>query len=80
MAQDAKCGLPEVHLGLLPGAGGTQMLPRVCGAETAISLMTTGRPVGAVEALKIGLVDELSDQPGGGTAFNRATTDPGISR
>ena len=59
----AKCGLPEVHLGILPGAGGTQRLPRIVGCEEAIKLMTSGRPVGAAAAAKLGLVDEVVGDP-----------------
>ena len=55
----AKCGLPEVHLGLLPGAGGTQRLPRIVGAAKALELVTSGAHVGAAECLAIGLVDQL---------------------
>ncbi len=55
----AKVGLPEVHLGLLPGAGGTQRLPRLTGPEKALELVTSGRHVGAKEALESGIVDEL---------------------
>lgn len=55
----AKLGLPEVQLGLLPGAGGTQRTPRLIGAEAALSLMLSGRHVGAAEALKLGLVDRV---------------------
>ncbi len=58
---DAKLGLPEVNLGLLPGAGGTQRLPRLVGVEKAIEMVATGKPVSAGEALDIGLVDELVD-------------------
>ncbi|KQW71074.1 3-hydroxyacyl-CoA dehydrogenase [Phenylobacterium sp. Root77] len=58
----AKLGLPEVALGLLPGAGGTQRLPRVVGPERALEMMTSGRHVGAKEALAGGLVDELVDE------------------
>ena len=46
----ARVGLPEVHLGLLPGATGTQRLPRLAGARKALDMMTTGRQVGAAEA------------------------------
>ena len=53
----AKFGLPEVHLGLLPGAGGTQRLPRVVGVEKALSMVTSGAPIGAAEALHTGLID-----------------------
>ena len=55
----ARMGLPEVNLGLLPGAGGTQRLPRLIGAEQALRLMLTGRPVPAAEALALGLLDRV---------------------
>ena len=58
-AASAKCGLPEVKLGLLPGAGGTQRLPRLVGPEIALDLVTSGRHVGAEEALKMGVFDEV---------------------
>ena len=58
----AKCGLPEVNLGLLPGAGGTQRLPRIAGPQRALEMMTTGRHVGAEECLAMGLVDELAGE------------------
>ena len=58
-AASAKCGLPEVKLGLLPGAGGTQRLPRLVGPEIALDLVTSGRHVGAKEALKMGVFDEV---------------------
>ena len=56
LADDASVGLPEVGLGLLPGAGGTQRLPRLIGIEKAAPLVLTGRSVNAAEALKLGLV------------------------
>lgn len=56
----AKCGLPEVNLGLLPGAGGTQRLPRIVGAEKALEMVTSGQHVGARKCLEMGLVDELA--------------------
>nr|HPU53355.1 3-hydroxyacyl-CoA dehydrogenase NAD-binding domain-containing protein [Burkholderiaceae bacterium] len=55
----AKCGLPEVNLGLLPGAGGTQRLPRIVGAAKALEMMTSGQHVGAKQCLEMGLVDEI---------------------
>ena len=58
----AKCGLPEVNLGLLPGAGGTQRLPRVVGVEKALQMVTSGQHVSAKECQKIGLVDEISKE------------------
>ena len=58
-APGARLGLPEVKLGLLPGAGGTQRLPRVVGVEKALQMVTSGVPIGAVEALEAGLVDEI---------------------
>ncbi|ASD11749.1 TPA: enoyl-CoA hydratase-related protein [Pseudomonas aeruginosa] len=50
-------GLPEIKLGLLPGAGGTQRLPRLIGAEKGLALLLSGKSVGAAEALSLGLVD-----------------------
>ena len=58
----ARLGLPEVNLGLLPGAGGTQRLPRVAGPEKALEMMTSGRHAPASEALAMGLVDELAEE------------------
>jgi 3-hydroxyacyl-CoA dehydrogenase len=57
---DAKCGLPEVKLGILPGAGGTQRLPRVVGLGLALDMITSGDPIGAKEAHHAGLVDEIA--------------------
>jgi 3-hydroxyacyl-CoA dehydrogenase len=60
-ARDAKLGTPEVGLGLLPGAGGTQRLPRLLGIRTALDVMLGGQPMSAEAALKLGLVDEVVD-------------------
>ncbi|MFD1611452.1 3-hydroxyacyl-CoA dehydrogenase NAD-binding domain-containing protein [Sphingomonas tabacisoli] len=57
----AKVGLPEVQLGILPGAGGTQRTPRLTGPEFAIDFITKGNPITAHDALKVGLVDEIVD-------------------
>lgn len=56
----AKVGLPEVKLGLLPGAGGTQRTPRLAGIATAIDLMTSGNPIPAEAALQKGLIDHVA--------------------
>jgi 3-hydroxyacyl-CoA dehydrogenase len=56
---DAKLGTPEVKLGLLPGAGGTQRLPRVAGVQHALEMCATGTPISAKQAYDIGLVDRL---------------------
>lgn len=56
---DAQFGLPEVKLGIIPGAGGTQRLPRLVGASRALELMFTAEPLGAVRAAEIGLVNEV---------------------
>jgi len=58
----AKCGLPEVKLGLLPGAGGTQRLPRIVGAERALEMVTSGEHVPAKQCAEMGLVDELVEE------------------
>jgi 3-hydroxyacyl-CoA dehydrogenase len=58
----AKVGLPEVNLGLLPGAGGTQRLPRIVGVETALQIMTTGAPVPAKKAFELGMIDALAEE------------------
>ena len=60
-ARDARIGLPEVRLGIIPGSGGTQRLPRVVGLPRARDLVYTGRHVDAAEALEIGLVDRIAD-------------------
>jgi len=57
--KNSRVGLPEVNLGLIPGAGGTQRLPRIAGLENALDMITSGRHVGAEEAFEIGLIDEL---------------------
>jgi 3-hydroxyacyl-CoA dehydrogenase len=71
----ARVGLPEVKLGLLAGAGGTQRLPRIVGAAKALEMVTSGIPVGGKPALASGLVDELvpegSDLRAAGIAFAR---------
>jgi 3-hydroxyacyl-CoA dehydrogenase len=56
---NATLGLPEVKLGLLPGAGGTQRLPRAVGAELALNMIVSGEPIGAEPALKWGLIDRI---------------------
>jgi 3-hydroxyacyl-CoA dehydrogenase len=58
---DAKLGVPEVKLGLLPGAGGTQRLPRVAGVQKALEMVTSGSPIGAKDAYSVGLVDRICE-------------------
>ncbi|NWV27704.1 ECHP enzyme, partial [Origma solitaria] len=58
----ARLGLPEVTLGLLPGAEGTQRLPRLIGVPAALDMITTGKHIPATEALKLGLVDEIVEE------------------
>ncbi len=57
----AKCGLPEIKLGLIPGAGGTQRLPRLVGVEKALDVILSGAPFGARDAKEWGVVDELAE-------------------
>ena len=60
-APTAPVGLPEVKLGLLPGAGGTQRLPRLTGAKAAAGIMLTGDPVAAPSALQMGIIDRIAE-------------------
>ena len=67
--QGIQMGLPEVTLGVLPGAGGTQMLPRLIGTGKALELLLTGRLVSALQALDMGLIDFIADEK---TALDQA--------
>ena len=78
----AKIGLPEVHLGLIPGAGGTQRLPRVAGVEDALGVMTTGKHIQAGDALKMGIIDVVreGDPLELGKAYAQELLDKGAAR
>lgn len=78
----AKVGQPEVQLGIIPGAGGTQRLPRLCGAAMALEMCTDGRPVSASRALEAGILDALieGDLLEGAVAFARARASAGDHR
>ena len=73
---NAKMGLPEIKLGLIPGYGGTQRLPRVIGEARALEMILTGRTVDAYEALRVGLVSQLveGDVIEAGLAFAKGFT------
>ena len=71
-APSARLALTEVKLGLIPGAGGTQRLPRLIGAERALAFILSGNPMDAEEALKLGIVDELAEGDLVETAVNFA--------
>jgi len=75
----AKVGLPEVKLGLLPGAGGTQRLPRVVGVPMALEMIASGNPIGAAKALDAGLIDEIveGDLTDGAIAFAKNVVEEG---
>jgi 3-hydroxyacyl-CoA dehydrogenase len=68
--KDARVGQPEVMLGLIPGAGGTQRLPRLAGAKMALEMCTDGKPVSAPKALAAGIIDHIVPEREG---FSRAT-------
>ena len=70
---DAQVGQPEVKLGLIPGAGGTQRLPRLAGVVKALEMCSEGKPIGAAEALKFGIIDRVieGDLLTGAVAFAR---------
>ncbi len=79
----AQFGLPEVKLGLVPGAGGTQRLPRITGPQRALEMVTSGDPIGSAEALECGLIDEivgdtLADLEAGALAFARRAVAEGL--
>jgi 3-hydroxyacyl-CoA dehydrogenase len=73
-AKDAKVGQPEVLLGIIPGAGGTQRLPRLAGAELALTMCTDGKPVPAGKAKSAGMIDDVVDGDllAGAIAFAKA--------
>ena len=74
-----RLGLPEVNLGLLPGAGGTQRLPRLIGAAAALQIMLGGKPMTAEEALELGLLDAVMDDRDAlmAAAMEQAAAPPG---
>jgi 3-hydroxyacyl-CoA dehydrogenase len=78
----ARVGLPEVHLGILPGAGGTQRLPRLTGAEKAVEAITSGRHIKAPEALEMGILDrvEEGDPEAVGLAYTQELLDQNAPR
>ncbi len=60
-APDARLGLPELTLGIIPGAGGTQRMPRLIGLEQTLELLFSGRPVAAQRALELGFIDRIAE-------------------
>ena len=62
-APGVQIGFPEVNLGVVPGAGGTQRLPRLIGVGVALQLVATGRPVNDQQALEYGLIDQVAEDP-----------------
>jgi len=81
-SKDARVGQPEVLLGIIPGAGGTQRLPRLCGAKLALELCADGRPIGASKALAAGIIDAVvqDDLLLGAIAFARTKAATGETR
>lgn len=77
---NAKFGLPEIKLGLIPGYGGTQRLPRLIGEAQAMEMILTGRTVDASEAVSIGLVNRIVEAPALDAAFAFAREFTGYSR
>jgi 3-hydroxyacyl-CoA dehydrogenase len=80
-AADALMGQPEVNLGIIPGAEGTQRLPRLVGVEKAIEMCVTGKPIKAPEALAAGLIDKIveGDLVAGAVQFAREQADSGTA-
>ncbi len=81
-ARDARVGQPEVLLGIIPGAGGTQRLPRLCGAKMALEMCTDGKPVPAPKALAAGIIDHIVDGHllDAAIAFAKAKAGAGVIR
>eukprot|EP01035_Chromulina_nebulosa_P054680 gene54680-74936_t len=77
---DASLGLPEVKLGLIPGAGGTQRLPRLIGPEAALAMIISGDPVDAKKAAALGIVDALLDGPYPAAAVEWAAANASTTR
>lgn len=73
---DAKMGLPEVNLGLIPGAGGTVRLPRLVAPSLALDTIAGGKPISAPQALKAGLIDKIADDDLTQSALDYAKTMP----
>ncbi len=73
----AKVGLPEVKLGILPGAGGTQRVPRIAGVKAALEMITTGNPISAGEAEQLNMIDEViaGDLKAGAIEYARELVD-----
>ena len=78
----ARMGLPEVLIGVMPGAGGTQRLPRLIGVDKALDIITSGRQIGAKEALDLGIIDRVQDGAPRdiGLAYARELLDSGAPR
>jgi 3-hydroxyacyl-CoA dehydrogenase len=78
----ARMGLPEVLIGVMPGAGGTQRLPRLIGVEKSLDIITSGRQIGAAEALDLGIIDRVQDGAPRdiGLAYARELLDSGAKR
>ena len=74
---DAQAGQPEVNLGIIPGAEGTQRLPRLVGVEAAVEMFVSGKPIRASEAVRLGLFDKIieGDLQAGAIAFARQVAD-----
>jgi 3-hydroxyacyl-CoA dehydrogenase len=78
----AQVGQPEVNLGIIPGAGGTQRLPRLIGVAKAVEMCAGGKPVSAREAASLGLIDQLieGDLAAGAVAFARSIAEKPVSK